>query len=166
MTELPYLDESTPSVPPIPFSASLNINDFEVRAQKGSANGYAPLDANAKVPVANLPDQASVAAAISAHNALTDAHGISNTANLVYTNDARLSDSRAPTLHSHAIADVTNLQPTLDGKQASGSYELTSNKNAANGYAGLDAGGKISLSQLPDANATEAEAIGFVIALG
>jgi hypothetical protein len=33
-----------------------------------------------------------------------------------------LSDSRQPTAHTHAIADVTSLQTALDGKQASGSY--------------------------------------------
>lgn len=95
----------------------------EDKANKNAANGYAPLDANAKVPVANLP------------------------------------------AHSHAIADVTNLQTILDGKQASGSYELTSNRNAANGYAGLGADGKIALNQLPDANALESEAIAFAVAL-
>ena len=82
------------------------------------------------------------------------------------TNDARLSDARTPTAHSHPISDVTNLQTALDGKQASGNYELTSNKNAANGYAGLGADGKISLNQLPDANALDSEAIAFAIALG
>jgi hypothetical protein len=34
-------------------------------------------------------------------------------------NDARLSDARTPLAHIHAIADVTNLQTTLDGKAAS-----------------------------------------------
>jgi len=112
------------------------------------------------------------------------------TGTAVVTNDARLSDARTPlshnhddryfteteittalagkaaSIHSHAISDVTNLQTVLDGKQASGSYELTSNKNSANGYAGLGADGKIGLSQLPDANALESEAIAFAIALG
>jgi hypothetical protein len=41
-------------------------------------------------------------------------------------NDSRLSDSRTPTAHPHAIADVTGLQTALDGKQASGSYVTTS----------------------------------------
>lgn len=30
--------------------------EFEKTIKKGAANGYAPLDANAKVPSANLPD--------------------------------------------------------------------------------------------------------------
>ena len=40
----------------------------------------------------------------------------------VITTDSRLSDSRTPVAHTHTIANVTNLQTTLDGKQASGSY--------------------------------------------
>jgi hypothetical protein len=32
-------------------------------------------------------------------------------------NDARLSNARTPTAHSHAISDVTGLQTALDGKQ-------------------------------------------------
>lgn len=34
-------------------------------------------------------------------------------------NDSRLSDARTPVAHLHAIADVTNLQTTLDGKEPS-----------------------------------------------
>ena len=146
MAELPFLDESTaaaPSVPfsgitglgsgpaPLPYTGTADANSFELKSNKGSPNGYAPLDASSKVPLANLPDQASldaeVAAAVSAHNALTTSvHGISDTANL----------------------------------------ELVTNKNTANGYAGLGADGKISLSLLPEANALESEAIAFAIALG
>lgn len=37
---------------------------------------------------------------------------------LVADDDARLSDARTPTSHSHAIGDVTNLQSSLDGKAA------------------------------------------------
>lgn len=43
-------------------------------------------------------------------------------ANVVLTNDARLSDARTPTSHTHAIGDVTGLQTALDAKQSSGSY--------------------------------------------
>jgi len=41
------------------------------------------------------------------------------------TSDNRFTDSRTPTAHTHAISDVTSLQTALDGKQASGSYVLT-----------------------------------------
>ena len=151
MAQLPFV--GTPVVGPddFPFIGMPDI-PFENKANKGEPNGYAPLDANAKVPVANLPDTASLDAEvdgkITTHNsATTSVHGIANTANLVLTNDARLSDSRTPTTHSHSISDVTSLQTTLDGKalsshthaianitglqtaldgkQASGSYVLT-----------------------------------------
>ena len=38
----------------------------------------------------------------------TDVHGITNTANLVYTDDSRLSDARTPTSHTHPTSDITN----------------------------------------------------------
>jgi hypothetical protein len=42
-------------------------------------------------------------------------------------NDARLSDSRTPTAHSHAISDITGLQTALDGKAASSHTHAISN---------------------------------------
>jgi len=32
------------------------FNDYQLLSQKGAANGYAPLDSGAKVPISNLPD--------------------------------------------------------------------------------------------------------------
>jgi hypothetical protein len=52
-------------------------------------------------------------------------------------NDSRLSDSRTPTAHSHAISDVTGLQTALDGKQASGSYAASSHSHAISDVTGL-----------------------------
>jgi hypothetical protein len=147
---LPYIDVNAQ----LPNSAVDLLALKEDKVLKGVANGYAPLDASAKVPAANLPDAAAldaeVAAAVSAHNALTtvhgiadtadlatktyvvtqgsnhnsstSVHGIANTADLVLTNDPRLADSRQPTAHTHAVTDVTGLQDALNGKQASGSY--------------------------------------------
>ncbi|NKG21121.1 hypothetical protein [Paeniglutamicibacter terrestris] len=37
-------------------------------------------------------------------------------------NDPRLTDSRTPLAHSHAIANVTGLQAAIDAKQATGDY--------------------------------------------
>lgn len=66
--------------------------------------------------------------AVATHAAVTTSvHGISNTANLVYTSDSRLTDSRTPTAHAstHAVAgsdpitiaesQVTNLTTDLSG---------------------------------------------------
>lgn len=46
----------------------------------------------------------------------TSVHGISNTADLVYTSDSRLSDARTPTAHTHAQTDVTSLTTDLADK--------------------------------------------------
>jgi len=45
--------------------------------------------------------------------------------------------------HNHAQGDITNLAADLAAKQAA------SEKGAANGYAGLDSGGKVPAAQLP-----------------
>lgn len=74
-------------------------------------------------------DLGSLTTNLSNHaNDSTDVHGISNTANLVYTSDSRLSDSRTPTAHaaSHGVgasdevtlaqSQITGLGTALDGK--------------------------------------------------
>lgn len=91
-------------------------------------------------------------------------------------NDARLSDARTPTAHSHAQSDVTGLTAALAGKSDVGhnhdgeydpagaaadeivahvaaadphtGYQRESEKGAANGYASLGAGGLVPPSQL------------------
>lgn len=89
----------------------------------------------------------------------------SGAADAVAGNDARLTDARAPTAHTHTIANVTSLQATLDGKAAAShthatsevtgldaaltAREITANKGAANGYASLGADGKVPSAQLP-----------------
>lgn len=35
---------------------NIDLSDYQLLSEKGSANGYAPLDSGAKVPIANLPD--------------------------------------------------------------------------------------------------------------
>jgi hypothetical protein len=118
-TTVPTNVDDTYAVPSLPVE---NASNKEDKANKGIANGYAPLDANAKVPSANIP-VIDVSGQIATHNsATTSVHGIANTANLVLTTDARLSDTRDPKAHTHAISDVTDLQTTLDGKQNAGSY--------------------------------------------
>ena len=97
--QLPYTGGTTDETLPTPYTnggGSIDLTLKEDKANKGVANGYAPLDANAKVPVANLPDTASLDAEvdgkITTHNsATTSVHGIANTANLVLTSDARLN---------------------------------------------------------------------------
>jgi hypothetical protein len=58
-------------------------------------------------------------------------------ASVVLTTDGRLSDSRTPTAHSHAVSDVTGLQTALDAKQAAGSYAAASHTHTAGQVSGL-----------------------------
>ena len=58
-------------------------------------------------------------------------------ASVVLTSDSRLSDARTPTTHSHAVADVTGLQTSLDAKQAAGSYAAASHTHTAGQVSGL-----------------------------
>jgi hypothetical protein len=98
--QIPYTDG---------FVSEPSVSNAESKDNKGVANGYAPLDANSKVPTANLP------------------------ANLVLTNDSRLINARTPTAHTHFISDVTNLQTTLDAKPLVG-VGWTANHTTTNPY--------------------------------
>ena len=103
---------------------------------KGAANGYAPLDANSKVPVANLPDQASLDAEvdgkITTHNsATTSVHGIANTANLVLTNDSRLNTA---TSSANGLMSSTD-KSKLDGVASGAEVNVNADWNAASGDA-------------------------------
>ena len=79
--QLPYTDG---------FITPAGGSNFESKDNKGQANGYAPLDGNAKIPTANLPDQASLDAEvdgkITTHNSATSVHGIVNTGELIHSN--------------------------------------------------------------------------------
>lgn len=58
---------------------------------------------------ATIATTSGVSSAISTHNALTtNVHGITDTANLVYTNDSRLSDTRTPTDNTVATAKIVD----------------------------------------------------------
>jgi hypothetical protein len=57
--------------------------------------------------------------------------------NIVRTSDSRLSDARTPLSHSHIINDVTNLQSSLDSKQASGNYASSNHQHIITDVSGL-----------------------------
>ena len=65
----------------------------------------------------NPPTADVTMADLTGHAADTTAvHGIADTSALVFTTDARLSDARTPTAHTHTLADVTDYTaPDLSG---------------------------------------------------
>jgi len=140
VAQLPFV--GTPVVGPDDFPF-IGMPDFlENKGNKGEPNGYAPLDANSKVPTANLPDQASLDAEvdgkITTHNsATTSVHGIANTANLVLTNDSRISGIAGGSIN-------TSGGGTINTSNGGGSI-LTSGMSSAD-YSSI--GGKIDLRAL------------------
>ena len=99
------------------------------------------------------PSDTSRAAAsdLSTHtSATTSVHGISNTANLVYTDDSRLTDSRTPTAHASthgsagsdaitiAQSQVTNLTTDLSAKAPLASPALTGTPTSPTATAGTN----------------------------
>jgi hypothetical protein len=77
-------------------------------ADVGAATAAQGTKADTAVQPADLTAYATDAD-LSGHAADTTAvHGIADTAALVLTSDARLSDARTPTTHTHPLADVTD----------------------------------------------------------
>lgn len=63
----------------------------------------------------------------------TNVHGIANTANLVLTNDARLSDTRDPKTHTHTISDVTGLQAAIGNSGIKAGVQWTTRHTTSTG---------------------------------
>lgn len=98
----------------------------ELAAALGDDPNFATTTATALgtklVKSSNLSDLTSVSTARAnlglGTSAVLDvpASGDASTAQVVKGTDTRLTNARTPTTHTHAIADVTSLQTTLDGK--------------------------------------------------
>lgn len=71
--------------------------------------------------------------------------------------DSRLTDNRTPTDSSVTTAKIAS--GGLAASAISGTAEVTSNKGQANGYAGLDSGGKVTFTQLPTGSAGQANKV-------
>ncbi len=79
---------------------------YQKESEKGAASGYASLDVSTMVPVAQLP--AATTSAKGVVELATNGEGIADRA--VQGNDARLSDARTPTAHTHPITDLEAIE--------------------------------------------------------
>ena len=113
-----------------PFSTTIDPSTKEDKANKGIANGYAPLDATSKVPSGNLPT-IDVSGQITTHNSLTTSvHGIANTANLVTT--STLATHSADTTAIHGITNTAELiQSTVIGPNVNKVATFTSSAGSS-----------------------------------
>ena len=98
------------------------------------------------VTLSDLYDSAGSASAVAGdlttHEGLTTSvHGISDTANLVYTSDSRLSDARTPTDGSVTTAKIVDANVT--------NAKLENDSITINGSA-VALGGSVSISGLPN----------------
>lgn len=110
---------------------------MSVEAQRGVANGVAPLDANSKLPVANLPAAALTAATGDARY-VRNANANAANGYLQLDASAKVPFALLPTeLLTQAEGDSLYLKSSLSG--------------ATGGWAPLDATGKIPASYIPAA---------------
>jgi len=101
-----------------PYALATTASDpaKEDKANKGIANGYAPLDATSKVPSGNLPP-IDVSGQIATHNsATTSVHGIANTANLIRSGTINVDKSvRLQDTEFNVMTDLNGALIAVDG---------------------------------------------------
>lgn len=150
-----YVDAYIAGTLPAGSVDTLELADGAVTNIKVNANAgisYSKLNLTGMIAIADLAfdpatqaelnavagDVASVSSTLSTHTAATTSvHGITNTANLVYTSDSRLSDQRVPTDGS-----VTN------AKVAAGAAIAYSKLNLTGAILNADLAGSIAYSKL------------------
>ena len=127
---------------------SVLVTTSALNAAIESATEAAATDASTKATAAQTAAGVASAAAISDHNAdKTNVHGITNTEDLVYTNDSRLSDTRTPSDASVTDAKIngtlsqnkiTNLSSDLSAKAPLVSPALTGTPTAPTATSGTN----------------------------
>ena len=114
-------------------------------AAQSAAESYADSLASNYDPAGSA---SAVASNLSTHEgASTSVHGITDTANLVYTSDSRLSDARTPTAHAGS-------------HESGGTDEIEIAPNQVTGTAVVDSDSRLTDARTPTAHATSHESGG------
>ena len=130
----------------------------ELLSHKATANGYAPLDSNAKIPIIHLPSTTwgsitgSLASQTDLQTALNAKEATANKGQ-AFGYAPLDSNSKVPLTNSYGsvwgtitgtLSNQTDLQTVLVSKEA------ITNKGIANGYTPLDANSKIPTTYIPN----------------
>lgn len=160
----------------VDLQAALDAKEDE--ANKGTPNGYASLDGSGKVPVAQLPGastawglitgsipaQADLQAALDAKEDEANKGVAGGYASL--DGSAKVPLAQLPTPVPSAWGSITGaMSAQTDLTAALNAKEVAANKGAVNGYASLDAGGKVPTSQLPAIAITDTFVVGSQAAM-
>lgn len=122
-------------------------------AAQSAAEGYADGLASNYDPAGSA---SAVAGDLTTHEGLTTSvHGISDTANLVYTSDSRLSDARTPTAHATSHESGGSDELELAPSQVTGTAVITSDARLSDTRTPTD--GSVTTAKIVDANVTNAK---------
>lgn len=119
--------------------SKLNLGTSIVNADIATtaAIAYSKLNLTGSIVLADLAFDIATQAELDTHtSATTSVHGITNTANLVYTNDSRLTDSRTPTGSAGGVLAGSYPNPSFASDMATQS-ELDTHTSATTSVHGI-----------------------------
>lgn len=117
---------------------------YLLASTKGAANGLATLDAGGKIPSAQLPSLRIVKVTTVANQTARLALAVNDDAQFVVQ-----SDTGQTFMIGGGVDPSVNGNWTALPMPSTAGLEQTANKDAANGYAGLDSGGKLKTAEFP-----------------
>jgi hypothetical protein len=134
-------------------TSTMLANNSIVNADVNSAAAisYSKLSLAGSILESDLAFSIATQGELDAHtSASTSVHGISNTANLVYTSDSRLSDARTPTTHASSHGSAGSDPVTIAPSQVTGTAVITSDSRLTDSRTPTGAAGGVLSGTYPN----------------